>query len=444
MLVIGLARSGAAAASFLAARGAKVVATDVSDSDNIISAVKELEDIGVTCVIGQPQASDLDDVDFVIVSPGVDDDSLLVAEAMRLGVPVLSEVELAGLFVKVPVVAVTGTNGKTTTTTLIDKMLKTAGIKSIAAGNIGYPMIKAVEDIDDEGVIVAEISSFQLDHIDKFHPKVALMLNITEDHLDRHKTFSGYIKSKSKVFVNQQPQDYAIINYDDESAMISAGDTLAKRLHISKTKKVQGAYLDGDWLVLSIDDATNICRRQDLKIIGEHNIDNALGAAAASACMGADVASIREVLLDFTGLPHRLKMVGEIDGVAYYNDSKATNPDATVKALTAFSQPVILLAGGKNKGYRFDDLAGACQGVKHTILFGDAAIDMAEDFSRYGLGYDICDGLEDAFAMALKIASRGDVVLLSPACASFDQYENYQKRGEHFERLVMGVMHAGD
>lgn len=437
ILVIGLGKSGAASAQFLRGKGALVTAVDACGSGAIRDAAKELEKQGVTCRIGDQAAPDLDGIDLIIVSPGVPDSNMLVAGAISKNITVLSEPELASRFTKATIIAITGTNGKTTTTTLIGEILKASGREVIVTGNIGYPMISAVQEISPSGYLVVEMSSFQLDHTVSFAPHVAVLLNITKDHLDRYDTFMDYVRSKSKLFANQEQTDFAIINADDENAAAAASGTSARLIWTSKSgKREDCAYLDGDKLMFSNGEESEICRRQEVQIIGEHNIDNILAASAACHCLKINIGTIHDVLKKFRGLPHRLQQVGEIRGVRFFDDSKATNPDAVVKALTAFNEPLILLLGGRNKGYDFGDLAESAGKVKKVIAFGESAEDIARDFSSYGLDVEIKLDLTEAFSLAREMSEPGDVVLLSPACASFDQYSNYQARGEHFKQLV--------
>lgn len=438
VLVLGLGVSGCAAARFLINKGARVIAADSSDdSETVIQSAAELTDAGAECRIGDIPESVLDDVHLIIVSPGVPNDNKLVQKAIELRIPIMSEPELASRFTRASIIAVTGTNGKTTTTTLIGEILKSSGLESVVAGNIGYPMICAVEEVSAAGFLVIELSSFQLDHIIQLRPEIAVLLNITEDHLDRHGDFSAYVESKKRVFMNQTTNDYAIVSADDPVVLAAADGIRSRLVKTSKfDRPADGAYTADDMLVVNVGSRQTVCRIDELRLTGSHNLDNALAATAAAVCAGVKVEHIRQVLKEFAGLPHRLQKIGVLDGISFYDDSKATNPDAVLKAVTSFDKPVILLAGGRNKGYDFSKLAPLADSIKAIEAFGEAGSQMAADLAQSGITIKVWPDLEAAFEAAQEIARTGDIILLSPACASFDQYKDYKARGEHFIELV--------
>lgn len=438
VLVLGLGVSGCAAARFLINKGARVIAADSSDdSETVIQSAAELTDAGAECRIGDIPESVLDDVHLIIVSPGVPNDNKLVQKAIELRIPIMSEPELASRFTRASIIAVTGTNGKTTTTTLIGEILKSSGLESVVAGNIGYPMICAVEEVSAAGFLVIELSSFQLDHIIQLRPEIAVLLNITEDHLDRHGAFSAYVESKKRVFMNQTTNDYAIVSADDPVVLAAADGIRSRLVKTSKfDRPADGAYTADDMLVVNVGSRQTVCRIDELRLTGSHNLDNALAATAAAVCAGVKVEHIRQVLKEFAGLPHRLQKIGVLDGISFYDDSKATNPDAVLKAVTSFDKPVILLAGGRNKGYDFSKLAPLADSIKAIEAFGEAGPQMAADLAQSGITIKVWPDLEAAFEAAQEIARTGDIILLSPACASFDQYKDYKARGEHFIELV--------
>jgi UDP-N-acetylmuramoylalanine--D-glutamate ligase len=308
----------------------------------------------------------------------------------------------------------------------------------VVSGNIGYPLTASLPDGRSETIFVVELSSFQLEHIESFRPWVAVMLNITEDHLDWHSDFADYARAKARLFENQTENDFAILNLDDQVVKSLAGKVKARLIPTSKSsRQAGGLYLDDGWIISEFNGKVNIIQIADLKIKGEHNLDNVMASTAAAQVAGVPAGTIRKVLTGFRGLNHRIQFVAEIDGVSYYNDSKATNPDATVKALTAFIQPVVLLVGGRNKNNSFVGLAKEIEEkVKTVVLFGEAADEIRSALSDRKVEMIQVVDLPEAVEEAAKIALPGEVVLLSPACASFDQFQNYEERGDAFIALV--------
>ncbi|HTX68719.1 MAG TPA: UDP-N-acetylmuramoyl-L-alanine--D-glutamate ligase [Thermoleophilia bacterium] len=458
LAVLGLRRSGRPAA-LLARRelpAARVVALDEGAAPQD-DTVQVLEAAGVEVLTG-PAAVLPEDAGLLVKSPGVPDASAAVQEALRRGVPLWSEVEFACRFLSNPVVGITGTNGKTTTTELTGQIFRDARRPVAVGGNIGYALAAMPGEVPADATVVAELSSFQLEHIERFRPAVAVLLNLTEDHLDRHGTYRAYVDAKLRVFENQTADDVAILCADDAGilAELEAGRLtgMARRGWFSaEPGRTQGP--DGEELVAGVgsDDVLwvrihgelrRLCRRDQLALRGDHNLLNSLAAAAAACSTGVFVSDAAATLRAFQGVPHRLQVGGVVDGVTYVNDSKATNVDATLKALTAYACGVHLILGGYDKGAEYDELAVATEGkVDEVLLIGATAPRLEAAFAarRAAVGsratpYVVCGDLAAAVAAAHAAAGPGDVVLLSPACASWDQYRDYEQRGEQFLKLV--------
>ncbi|MGA9536876.1 MAG: UDP-N-acetylmuramoyl-L-alanine--D-glutamate ligase [Desulfobacterales bacterium] len=457
ILVVGLGATGVATASFLVKRGAVVTATDSAPEAELRPEALALREKGVRLELGGNRPQSFESADLVVISPGVPQDAAPLDRSRKLGIPVLGEVELASRFIEQPIVAITGTNGKTTTTTLVGEMLRRSGIEVFVGGNIGTPLISYVDSDQKAGVIVVEISSFQLDTIERFRPKVAVLLNIAEDHLDRYPDLDAYMRSKSRIFENQGPADFAILNGADIRVAELSKNVVSQKLFFARTGLVtqragaEGALVTDEAIVFHTrlwrpEEQSDIAKTKDgteavvscsaIKLFGRHNIENAAAAALAALAAGGRLSAVRDTLQQFGGLPHRLEFVAAIAGVRYYDDSKATNIDAVLRAIECFSAPIVLLLGGRNKRGDFRLLKeGLRRRVKQVILFGEAgdeisaALDGTVITSRAG-------SMAEVVATASRIASAGDVVLLSPGCASFDMYETYARRGEDFRRNV--------
>jgi UDP-N-acetylmuramoylalanine--D-glutamate ligase len=435
-LIIGAGKSGVAAANYLAARGEEVSITD-SNSDPVLPY--PLHD-SVTRVFGRQDGAPLDDVSMIVLSPGVPATIPLLLKAGLLAIPVIGEIELA--YRDIPrgstIVAVTGSNGKSTTTTLIGEILKVAGQQPIVAGNIGEPLIASL-DPDRPRTYVLELSSFQLETVDTFRADVALLLNVTPDHMDRYLTFDEYAAAKYRVFRNQRPHDVAIINAADRRGQ--PRDLVSRLWHFSVAQRVdEGAFVDGDDLVLCIDSQERRIPRASLKLEGTANVENALAAWLAVRAVGVDDVSAQIAFGSFAGLPHRMVLVRERDGVRWINDSKGTNVDATLKSLLSFPpSSVWLILGGKDKAGEFERMRDLVREKTRAVLtIGAAAERVAAALEGAATIVPAAD-MQHAVAHARDHAKPGDVVLLSPACASFDQYRNFEHRGEHFEELVRGL-----
>jgi UDP-N-acetylmuramoylalanine--D-glutamate ligase len=434
VLVMGAGKSGVAAANFLAARGERVVLTDSKPAPDLPYAL----DDRVVRAFGTQSESLLDDVNEIVISPGVPMTTPLLRAAAARAIPVIGEIELGFRELKGTVIAVTGSNGKSTTTSLIGEILRVAGRQPIVAGNIGEPLISAV-DHSRPRTYVLELSSFQLETIDAFHANVALLLNVTPDHMDRYATFGEYAAAKYRIFRNQTESDIAIVNAIERREIPRGG---ASRLwRFSATQRVeQGAFLDGEEMVLSLDGSERRIPRASLKLQGIANVENALAAWLAARAAGVDDVDVQIAFGMFAGLPHRMVLVRELDGVKWINDSKGTNVDATLKSLESFPpNSVILILGGKDKAGEFERMRELVQEKTRAVLtIGAAAKRIAEALDGAAAIAPAGD-MAHAVRWSRENAKRGETVLLSPACASFDQYRNFEHRGEHFEELVRGL-----
>ena len=464
IVVVGLGSSGVATARFLINRGARVCATDMAVEADLSPAAMSLRETGVHLELGGHKLETIENADLVVTSPGVPQAAGLLSHARAHGISVVGEMELAARFVREPIVAITGTNGKTTTTTLIGDMLRRSGVSAFVGGNIGTPLISYVDEEVRAQIVVVEVSSFQLDTIDRFHANVAVLLNITEDHLDRYPDMDAYARSKARIFENQRAEDVAIVNGSDKRIEALTKGIASRKLYFSRHSAARREAADEGAVIT--DKAVLIAPRalkgalsttvsappvadnepaipfSAIKLFGRHNHENAAAAALATLAAGGSMSGIKAALADFSGLPHRLELVSAVGGVLFFNDSKATNVDAVVRALESFGEPIVLLLGGRNKGGDFTPLVdGVRRRVKHLVLFGEAreVIDAA-------LGGIVpvasARSMADAVAKASEISSPGDVVLLSPGCASFDAYENYARRGDDFRRCVERLKEA--
>jgi len=437
VLVVGLGKSGVASALFLQAHGAKVTVSDSKPQDQLGEEIPVLLDHGIAVETGGHGERTFRGQDLIVVSPGVPVDSPPLVQARALGEPVIGEIELASQFLPKNLVAITGSNGKTTTTTLAGEIIAAGGFSAAVGGNIGTPAISLVEQATPETVVVLEVSSFQLETIQTFRPKVAVVLNITPDHLDRHRTLEAYTNAKARIFENQQAQDFAVLNADDAASAGLASRTQAQVFWISRKKEVkQGAYVrDGRIFFRDPKGQHEIMQTSEIPLKGSHNVENVLAAICVGAVMGCDAVSIAKAVLNFKAVEHRLEYVATIRGVEYYNDSKATNVDATIKALESFPANVHLILGGKDKDSDYTQLNDLLQQrVKRVYTIGAAAEKIESQIK--GVEVDHSETLETALRRASAIAAAGDVVLLAPACASFDQFQNYEHRGRVFKEVV--------
>jgi UDP-N-acetylmuramoylalanine--D-glutamate ligase len=445
VLVVGLGKSGVASALFLKAYGARVTVSDTKSGDELRNEIPVLLDHGITVETGGHGERTFRGQDLIVVSPGVPLDAPLLVQARTLGESVIGEIELAAHFLPGPIVAITGSNGKTTTTTLTGEILTTSGFPTLVGGNIGTPAISLAERAKSETAIVLEVSSFQLETIQSFRPKVAVVLNVTPDHLDRHKTIEIYAEAKARIFENQNSEDFAVLNADDPICVTMAERTRARVLWFSRQKEVrQGAWVrEGNVLFRDAERQSEVMQVADIPLKGAHNLENVLAATCAATLMGCTPERIRQAVRDFKAVEHRLEFVATIRGVDYYNDSKATNVDATIKALESFPANIHLILGGKDKGSDYSVLNELLrQRVKRVYTIGAAAAKIESQIvSTKDGGVEVvhAETLESALRRANAVAEAGDVVLLAPACASFDQFKNYEQRGQVFKEIVRGL-----
>ena len=446
--VVGLARSGVAAANLLHAVGADVTVADAKEEGQLAGALARVDRRAIRVIIGPGYESALERAQLVVISPGVPSESDILDSVRGRQVPVIGELELAFRFLDAPVLAITGTNGKSTTVTLIGLLLKEQGKRVFVGGNLGTPLSEAALTTYRSGLqrspydyVVAEVSSFQLESIERFRPWVAALLNITPDHLDRYPALAPYVAAKMRLFENQTSSDYALLNHDDERVLSVRTGLRAQELGFSRTGFLnEGAYLDGDQLVLSFKgQRQSICRISDIRIPGAHNVANAMAASMMAHVCGCPPEAMRRVLSTFPGLEHALELVRERNGVRFINDSKGTNVDATMKALESLDTPIVLIAGGKDKGGDFEKLRDVvARRVKRLVLIGEAA-SRIEHVLQGLKPISHAPSFRDAVEVAAQSAQSGEVVLLSPACASFDMFADYQDRGRQFKALVHGL-----
>jgi UDP-N-acetylmuramoylalanine--D-glutamate ligase len=437
VLIIGLARTGVATALFCAERGASVTATESRTETEIGDRIAQLRNAGVTLELGGHREKTFIEQDLVIPSPGVPADYPLLQRSKANHIPVWSEIELAYRFLQGTLIGITGSNGKTTTTSLVDHILKAAGFPGILAGNIGTPLISHVADTKKNTITVAELSSFQLELIDTFRPNIGLFLNLTRDHLDRHKTMAIYGGAKARLFENQTEQDAAVLNADDPAVTPYAPSRPRVYWFSRKQRIAEGAYVHNDEIVFRQDGKEEtILTRAEIPLVGAHNLENVLAAVVAARLAGAAAQKIAKAIRSFAGVEHRLEFVAEVNGVRYYNDSKATNVDATLKAIDAFPGHLLIILGGKDKDSDYTLLQKPLRDRAILALLIGAAAEKIDREIKGSVGIERSGTLERAVETASHIAHPGDVVLLAPACASFDQFENYEHRGRVFKQLV--------
>ncbi len=437
MGVIGIARSGYAAALLAAGDGFSVIASDVSDDVRVRKRAEELRAKGIEVELGG-HSDRLLDVDIIVVSPGVPLEIDVLRRARDRGVPVISELEFAFRHEMGRVVAVTGSNGKSTTATLVHKILSASGMRAILAGNIGRPYSAVVTDTAPDSVTVLEVSSFQLEAIDSFRPFVAALLNLSPDHLDRYATVDDYYRAKTRIFANQGADDFAVLNADQDEVLALGDGLSAQKLFFSARREVRGAWVKEGMILL---DGEEVLPASELGIPGPHNLCNALAALAAAKPLGLDISAAARALREFEGIEHRLERFLERDGVLFVNDSKATNPDALMYALMSFDRPIVLIAGGYDKGADFSHLRELfARKVKAAVFTGATGEAMAHQLGDAVLFAVFVPDFERAVERAVSLAEPGDVVMLSPGCASFDAFENFEHRGKVFKELVRKIV----
>ncbi|MDB8820801.1 UDP-N-acetylmuramoyl-L-alanine--D-glutamate ligase [Peptostreptococcus anaerobius] len=446
ILVVGMARSGLAAARYLLRQGAVLVVNDSKSQEDLKDICQELESMGdVRFILGRnPNIDEVEDIDMAVVSPGVplDLDYIMAIKMNRK--KVISEIELAyqaGLKKNIRFVGITGTNGKTTTTSLVGEIFKAQGVETYVVGNIGNPAIEAVEMAGDGAVLVTELSSFQLESIDMFSPTASTVLNLTEDHLNRHHTMENYAKAKARIFENQVDDTVCILNYDDPITRSMAEDCHADVVFFSRKDKFErGIYLDDDNNIIVNNEIEEIAllKADQLSLPGGHNLENCMAAIGLTLALGVEIEVLVKVLKTFKAVEHRLEYVDTVKGVKYVNDSKGTNPDSTIKAVQSYNDPIILIAGGYDKGSDFNELFEIAKDyVRSVVILGQTG-DLIEDTARKHGFTDLyrVNDLKEAVEKSAQIAKEKDIVLLSPACASWGMYNNYEERGREFKNLV--------
>ena len=446
ILVVGMARSGLAAARYLLRQGAVLVVNDSKSQEDLKGICQELESMGdVRFILGRnPNTDEVQDIDMAVVSPGVPLDLDYIMAIKNNRKKVISEIELAyqaGLKKNIRFVGITGTNGKTTTTSLVGEIFKAQGVETYVVGNIGNPAIEAVEMAGDGAVLVTELSSFQLESIDMFSPTASTVLNLTEDHLNRHHTMENYAKAKARIFENQVDDTVCILNYDDPITRSMAEDCHADVVFFSRKDKFErGIYLDDDNNIIVNNEIEEIAllKADQLSLPGGHNLENCMAAIGLTLALGVEIEVLVKVLKTFKAVEHRLEYVDTVKGVKYVNDSKGTNPDSTIKAVQSYNAPIILIAGGYDKGSDFNELFEIAKDyVRSVVILGQTG-DLIEDTARKHGFTDLyrVNDLKEAVEKSAQIAKEKDIVLLSPACASWGMYNNYEERGREFKNLV--------
>lgn len=434
VLVLGLAKSGLATCHVLLRNGIEVIANDFKAAEND-PALIELKTEGAQIIVGEHPLSLLAGIDLVIKSPGIPYQNELVKHALDHSIPVWTEIELLSHLTDQPIVGITGSNGKTTTTMLINDILKHSQKKPKIAGNIGTVAVEVAEQLSEDETLVLELSSFQLMGVDQFQPKVAVLLNLFEAHLDYHGDFNHYQAAKAKIFAQQTEADFLVYNADDDRVVQLIQSSKAQRIPFSlKSKQPNGVWVD-DHAVYFKDQ--QIIDRDKIRLVGEHNLENSLASIGASMLVGANKTGIEQTLTTFTGVEHRLQFVLEKHGRQFYNDSKATNILASSKALSSFKQPILLIAGGLDRGNNFDELIPFLTHVKGMFLYGETASKLAKAGNTAGIKQiKQAETLQEMVRAAYQASAPGDVILLSPACASWDQFKTFEERGDMFVELV--------
>ncbi len=442
-LVAGLSRSGEGSAEFLLRRGASVYIYDDIVTDKVAEKIKALQAKGAIAVTSETLNDAVSICDILVLSPGIPIDNALPVAFRKLGKAIIGEEELATLFLRATAVAVTGTNGKTTTVSMLEQVVKASGKKGVPCGNFGNPLVNEVEGLGFDDIALIEISSFQLETLYSLRPHIAVITNITEDHLNRHYNMDNYVFLKSKLIRNLRESEYAVLNYDDERVRSLAKVTRGKVVWFSARQQVDGAYAEGGAAYFNGEKYFGL---ENMTVGGTHNVYNALACVAVSAILGLNKEASANAICKFRGVKHRVQLIGEYNGVTYINDSKGTNVDATIKAVDSANRPTILLLGGKDKGYDYAPLFTALgkSKVVHAVVYGENRFKMMDSAARAGFySYSSCAEFETAVRLATYIARPGQSVLLSPASASFDEFTSYEERGDKFTEIVEGLRDEG-
>ncbi|UFS71634.1 UDP-N-acetylmuramoyl-L-alanine--D-glutamate ligase [Geomonas sp. RF6] len=445
ILVVGLARTGVAVTRFLAERGAHLTVTDMRDEEQLASVLEQLKDLDINYELGRHSAHTFLMAELIVVSPGVPMDLKPLAMAVAQGRRVVSEVELASWFIEAPIVAITGTNGKTTTTTLTGEIFRHCGFDTFVGGNIGNPLIELAASGERVDRVVVELSSFQLEGIESFRPNVAVLLNITEDHLDRYETYQEYIDAKLRIFENQRAEDFAVLNIDDPLVAACAPRLKARVFPMSRQKELEeGIWYQEGFITFSFQGKVLRFGTDGIRLKGVHNLDNIMASLASTLLMRCEGECAYAAVTSFKGLPHRMEFVTEQNGVAWYEDSKGTNVGSVVKSLESFPGGITLIAGGKDKGGSYEPLAPLVQErVSHLILIGEAKERMNEALGAL-TDTHLATTLAEAVSTARAVTKSGGIVLFSPACSSFDMFRDYEDRALQYRALVLSGDSEGD
>lgn len=445
ILIIGLGISGVSTAKALDKLGGKIIIADSKSADTLKEYKQQLSEIDIEYFLEDRQF-DLEKIDIAVKSPGVPFDLELIDNLQKQNIEVVTDIELAYRLCKNKFIAITGTNGKTTTTALTGEIFKNSNVPYHIAGNIGVGILWEVVNSKQDEIFIVETSSFQLQNTVDFKPYISLVTNITPDHLNWHKTIEHYRDAKKKVFKNQDKYDFTVLNYDDSEVRSWSDETKAEVIFFSTREKLsRGIYIEDNWIVIDLqEDKIRVLKTDELKILGRHNLENALSSIAIAYCAKIDLSVIRDTLREFEGVEHRLEFVKEIEGVRYYNDSKGTNPDASIKAIESIPRGIILIAGGMDKGSEFDEFIESFSGrVKSLVLLGETKEKIRSCANKKGfLETHLVSSIEDAVRLSHSIGVSGDTVLLSPACASWDMFKSYEERGEKFKNAVYKLEEA--
>jgi len=446
VLVLGLGISGVSAAKALTKLGAKVTVSDINPEEKLKDYIYEIKDMNLRMYLGTNDVP-LDDIDLIVKSPGIPLTIDIIKEANRRNIEVITDLELAyRICPDKNFIAITGTNGKTTTTTLTGELFKGAGIKTHVSGNIGVGILWDLVNSNEDDVFVIEASSFQLESTKYFKPKVSVIINITPDHLNWHGTYENYINAKKKIFINQTEKEYTVLNYDDKILRQIGEEVNSNLIWFSVDNKLsKGAYIDDGYVVINDGkEVHRIVRTDEIRILGKHNLENVLASVSVGWIMGLDNGIMGDVIRNFKGVEHRIEFVDTINGVEFYNDSKGTNPDASIKAILAVNPPIILIAGGKDKGSEFGEFVESFgDRVKSLVLLGETKEKIRDTALKYGFkNIHMVNNMKEAVYKSFEISQPGDSVLLSPACASWDMYSNFEMRGHDFKRAVKSLKEA--
>jgi len=433
-----MARSGTAVAKLLAEKGYRVLASDAAANEETKKAEEALKRFGVEVCIGNHPLDRFRESVFAVISPGIPEGAPPVKALERDGIPIYSEIEVGGWYATAPIVAITGTNGKSTTVEMLGLLARSAGLPCRVCGNVGTPLSAVCQEVGPDGWLIVEVSSFQLAHIRSFRPRIAAILNITPDHMDRYRDYGDYIEDKKRILMNMRGDDILVYNADDPEVRQLAETHRGARFPFSLIEREEGIFPSGHSVKRRWRGREEVLfDRGDLSIIGDHNLQNAMAAAAMARLMGAHAAAIARAMRDFNGLEHRMERSGTIRGIEFINDSKATNPGSVRVALESFAGRIILIVGGKEKGLDYSSLAGeVSRRVKYLVGMGECGRRVAEEIGA-GIPTEVVHGMREAVQAALRAAEAGDIVLLSPGTSSYDQYANFEERGKHFKAEVV-------